>query len=392
MKKNRIRLNKTTCAMLLSCTLVATSLTGCMKEASGIECEESFSVMNSLPERLNSNIEESLKTVIETRISDFDVFVQRLSEKGNVDVIYQKESLTISGKGEDLYSEKLSDDFYYRLNLLIREGDIKGLSFRNLKDSFDFSKVNFTNIKSLSFANCSGVVDCSNALQEYDEIRFSNTSWEIATEILESCNVSKANVYWGEAVEHTGELKSLLEFLVEKNIPMGTFCVSQSNKNNYDGITEEEFQLLSQVNTTLLQVGVEGFQKPISFDLTLHDNIRSFYMSTYNIYGELGSIKINSNNDIYCSFSGFDVTENTSFSLPDSAWVSLQSLDCENIAAFYDLANIYYLSFEGEYDSESEIEYCSNPEGFIYNENIYRNYDEVLEELENRYGKGKGQR
>lgn len=475
MKKNEIKLNKTTCAILLSCTLATTSLAGCMKESSGMKCGE-VSAITSLSEQLNNSVLESLKSI--TEINTFEkveAFAKRLSEESGITISYyefEPNRIDIQGEIPYDYSRELSDDFYSGLNSIIRVCDIhqisfydldgyfdfskidfsnvstlwfhnlsdrvdlskvdfsnvselsfsnfsewfdfskvdfsnvSKLSFSNLNGSYDFSKLEFCNTTSLTFKNCNGVIDFPNTTQKYEDIVFYDTSLKIATNVLSNCDVSEAFVRWDEVEESTGSLKPLLEYLVAKDVSTRTFYVQRDCKD-YTGITEEEFTLLSQVNTTDLHITASGFQEPLNLDLTLHKNIRNFSLNAYHASdvmngklettnGELGTIKIDSNHEISCYFSDADITSNTSFSLPEFSSIKLVSLDCRDTSAFRDLRNIQYLYFnevplmdcDEDYDViiySSDINY-DPPQEVV---ECYHNYDEVLEELDRRYGAAK---
>lgn len=405
-----IKLNKITSAALLSCTLTATSLSGCIHSTSDIGCQENMNVMSSFNNALMDFETPELKVQIEgerieTIVDGFENvsgLAQKLLEESSVSVIYQNKIeaplLAIAKTESDEPLNELSDEFYQQLNSLIREKNIKSLSFSHLNEQFDFSKVEFSNIKNLSFTDCSGTFNSFHSSPRYEEISFFDTSWQIAAGVLSNCDTSVASVYWSETMESTGNLKLLLESLIEKNNYMSTFCVNQLNNRDHQGITEDEFNLLGKINTTNLSIKASGFQEPLDLDLTLHGNVESLYLdiydTSYSRHGEFGTIQIHSNRGIYCVFAGADITENTSFSLPSASWVTLESLKCEDLSAIHDLANVQFLLLKGNILPETEfsddIIYCSIPGYFTENENIYRNYNEALEAAEKRLGTSKG--
>lgn len=396
MKKNKIKLNKTTCAILLSCTLATTSLAGCMKESSGMKCGE-VSAITSLSEQLNNSVLESLKSITEIE-NQLDFFVERLSEEANM-VIYcssvSDNGLIIRGKENCDYSD-LSDDFYNKLNLLIKMGDITDLTFNHLDNSFDFSKIDFSNISDLffsklsdrvdlskvdfsnvsklSFSNLNGSYDfskidfsnvenlsfwkchgkCSGLPQKYDSccnFSFSNTSLEIAMAVLSNCEDINSIDYSASSEACIGDLKPLLEFLLEKGESMETF-----NVRVYSGITEEELQLLSQVNTSNLEIFAYGVKKPLNLDLTLHPSICDFSIylyDTFSIYGDVDStyvnciygqfevLKINTERSIiHCHFLAANITESTQILLPDHAVISLECLRGNELSSSHNLEKV----------------------------------------------------
>lgn len=392
----KVKFSKATCTMLLSCTIATTSLTGCMKESSDIEYGTVINVENS------QNLMNKNDWIDDWVNRDFESIAQELSEETGLSVVYSKEYINSSpgvcilGSIQHDKNNELSDEFYTKLNFLIKNGNSKTLLFNHLGDSFDFSKIDFSNIEYLTFQDCEGSVDLSKSSQKYESISFENTSLGIAMGILSSCDVSETYVYWGESVEDMSDLKPLLKYLVEKDISMGTLCVQELNRRDYTGITEEEFQLLGKVNTSLLQVRADGFQEPLNLDLTLHENMKNLYIDAYHTFsssdsinGELGSIKINSDHEIYCVFANADITESTSFSLPDASCITLESLNCKDMSAFQDLKNVQYLSFDRKIEGEDPIIYFTNPKYFTGDQEVYGNFDRALEEIENRYGTAK---
>ncbi len=385
-------------------------------EKSVEDIQKSFENIEDHIDEIDKNLKslqkkfEELETSEKTdEMKSFEEWAEKISEDESVSVIYRQVStyrdLVISGKTNFDASDKLSDDFYRSLNLLIEQADIHELHFWRLDNRFDFSKVDFANIADLGFSDYNGTFDCSNFTQKYEKLSFDNTPFAVAIKILSTCDVSDASVYWSEDIEKEGDLKALLEYLIENNISMNRFTVSQYNEGEYNGISEEEFNLLSQINTSYLTVYADGFKKPLNLDLTFNDNIHEFRIYPYNTYrkinSELGNIKIRSNRkEFHCDFFGADITKNTHFSFPDSAWVDFESLNCTDTTAFYDLANVEYFFYiedigpGPEANLNGAIRYCSNLEYFGqmdeedydpwdgHKEYFYRDFNGVLKKLE----------
>ena len=388
-------------------------------------CKEQFSkkeAVSLLEENLlTDEIKDSIEVSLEIR-QDLENYAKSLSNE-LVNVSYYGKSqkkLMIMGGNVAAKNKRLSDSFYEQLNLVIKEGNVQELNFLFLDNTFDFSKIDFSNIENLSIDHFNGVLDssrgnfsnlkrlvleningefdCSAFNQKLKDIRFSNNSLDIAKKILSSCNVSNAEFYWiDDQYEEKNNLKELLKFLVDNSISIKSFNVYQSNKKNSSGITSEEFSLLSKLNTNSIKIDGAGFKNTINLDLTLNEKISSFSLLAYNkdydfnkTNGELGNIKIKSNNkQLHLNFIHVDITDNTSFSFPNNSYVSLHSLNCTSIQAFYDLANVEYLCFKEDlgYGPESDLEgaiyYCSNLNCFQFSKaEFYRDYNKVLKDLE----------
>lgn len=334
-------------------------------------------------------------------------------------------SLWIYPKREIEKPKEVREEFYQKINLLIKVLDIKDLFIGDLENQIDFSKIDFSNIRELKFDNfngtfdstkvnvsnveklhfseCNGQFNYSGFSKKIDQLYLSNTSLDMTKEIFSACKVRY--FYWGEKIENTGNLKALLEYFIENNVHVDTFSLNQWNKKNYNGITKEEFNLLGKTAISSLYIYADGFKEPLDLDITLNETISNFYINAYNTYrdennnrvnGELGNIKIKSDNEkLNLDFSYADITENTHFSIPDTSWISLGQLNCTDISAFKDLENVTYLGFKEdngpgpEGDIRGEIRYCSDPsiefyDAFSFNKkiDIYRDYDKLLKKLE----------
>ena len=229
----------------------------------------------------------------------------------------------------------------------------------------------FPNVEKLHLSKCNGRFNYSGFSKKIDQLYLSNTSLDMTKEIFSACKVRY--FYWGE---NTGNLKDLLEYFIENNVHVDTFSLNQWNKNAYNGITKEEFNLLGKTDVNSLYIYADGFKDPLDLDITLNETISSFNIDVYDTYrdennnrvkGELGNIKIKSNNkELHLSFSYTDITKNTHFSVPDTSWISLSKLNCTDISAFKDLKNVTYLWFKEdngpgpEGDNRGEIIYLLN--------------------------------
>lgn len=279
----------------------------------------------------------------------------------------------------------------------LKLSNVEQLNFENFKGTFDSTKVDVSNIKKLSFNNCNdSPFDFSGFSTTLKTFSFFNVSSEFAKNVLSNFDVNNSYLSWYEEIENSSNLKSLLGYLIENNIFINTFHLEQWNKENYNGITTEEFDLLSNLNVRFLFIYADGFKEPLHLDLTLNEKIKGLsidaYNSKYQINGELGNIKIKSNNEeLDLSFSYADITSNTRFSLPDCTYISLGLLNCTDIFAFKDLKNVSYLWFKEDLtsgpkrDSREEIRYCKNTEYFSQVESCYRDYADVLRDIEYFY-------
>ncbi len=180
-------------------------------------------------------------------------------------------------------------------------------------------------------------------------------SFEIAEKMLNTCHLEQLkDLTWGENIENESNLKQLLDYLIKQEVTLENLNLNLKNEKNYKGITEEEFQLLSQIKAKNIIVFSEGYEQPIHLDLTLNETISNIYLRllnkegttlTDNINSELGTIKIQSlNNQLLVHLIGGNITEKTHFSFPDFARVNLFHLQCSSVSAIKELNNIEYLS------------------------------------------------
>ena len=370
------------------------------------------------------DIKKNPESYIEELTFSKDIHIYYNDSFNSLDIhIYYNDSfnsLWIYPNREIENPKEVGEEFYQKINLLIKVLDIKDLCIGDLGNQIDFSKIDFSNIRKLEFDNFNGTFDStkvnvsnveelhlSECTSEFDYSGFpkqinrlylSDTSLETTKEIFSACKVRY--FYWSEVIENKGNLKDLLEYLIENNIHIDTFLLKQWNKKAYNGITKEEFNLLGKINTNYIYIYADGFKEPLDLDITLNETISDFYIDAYEEYnkenGELGNIKINSDNEkLNLNFSYADITENTHFSVPDTSWISLGQLNCTDISAFKDLENVTYLEFKEdngpgpEGDIRGNITYCSDPsvefyDVFSFNKkiDIYRDYDKLLKKLE----------
>lgn len=344
------------------------------------------------------------------------------SQNPYINVLYEEsfDTIAIIGKKKKHHQfNQLSDEFYQKLNSILKEKNITNLYFKNLDNTFNLSKIDFSNITELEFDTYSGIIDLKeNDLSDLEEVSFSNCTGTfdgIDAPILQFSNTplkfikpyilkhdtSKTKIYWSEDGKKKRNLKALLECLVENNINIEQLDIYEGNSQDYNGMTKEEFDLLSKLKVKYIDISDEGVKKPLHLDLTLNKSIRQFSIRSYHRskgkdskYGELGNIKIRTNNKQFdCNFSYMDITENTHFSLPDSTWISFSSLECRDISAFDELSNVSYLWLKEdlglgfEADNNGAIAYCKDSSHKfvnIYTNEIvepFREYNEFLNYL-----------
>ncbi len=425
-RKNKLTLGALSLAAVLS-------FTGCneSKEEQSIETITEEIEENQATEIITA-INQATKPCVDILKEMQDIkknpesYIEELIFLEDIQIYYSDNfnSLRIYPKREIENPKEVEEEFYQKINLLIKVLDIKVLYIEDLENQIDFSKIEFSNIRELGFDNFNGIFDstkvnvsnveelsfskCNGRFnysgfpKKIDQLYLSNTSLDMAKEIFSTCDVRY--FYWGETIENTGNLKALLEYFIENNVHVETFSLNQWNKKNYNGITKEEFNLLGKTNINAIHIYADGFKEPLDLDITLNETISSFNIDVYNTYrdennnrinGELGNIKIKSNNkELHLDFSYADITKNTHFSVPDTSWIGLSQLNCTDISAFEDLKNVTYLWFKEdngpgpEGDNRGEIRYCSDPsiefyDAFSFDKKvIYRDYDKLLKKLE----------
>ncbi len=384
--------------------------TECLKE----EIEE----LNRIHEEWELKIE--LKKIIES--PSIEKAAEILSTHTNLSIYYieMTDELLISGSGNN--SIQLTDFFYECFNLLIQKGNITRFSFNELDNQFDFSKIDFSQIKGISLTNCYGTItfpentfltienisfeNCLGRFEgidytkKYNVLKFYNTSFEIAEPFLLHGDISETQITWSENNEKSKELKRFLNCLIENNISLEWLSINEEKKENNQGITQEDFTLISQLNARYIGIQGDGFTNPVHLELFLNKKIQEIHFSLYGMdskNGELGTININTDTEeFYCIFTDMNITQNTSFSLPDSSRISLQSFDCSDISAFHDLSNVTYLSIledsgpGPQADLSDLILYCKDPQPrdyevfFLTEKEVFTNYNKMLIYLYNR--------
>ncbi len=286
---------------------------------------------------------------------------------------------------------EVTDDFYEKVNKDISNCDrkIDALVVDGLSDQVDFSKLNidYDNIDRLYFH------DCSDSFKS----------------ILKKFKKEVRYVSFVEQKKNSNSFKTFLNSLIEEDVSVETLNISSRKNNGKEGISKEEFQLLSKVKVFILYIYTDGFYKPVDLDLTLNEKIHSFSLDAYNKYdkanqivnGELGNIKIQSSNpELSISFGHSDITENTHFKLSDAAWVDFDLLNCKSIKPFENLKNVSYLSFQEdngpgpEANNDGCIKYGVNSvhlyDAFSTEEvEMYRNYKTFLKDLKTYYNLAK---
>lgn len=309
--------------------------------------------------------------------------------------------LTISKK-ENVFNEQVSDDFYEELNKIIEENNIDRLCLK-MDDRFDLEKINTSKIpiKTLYFKNFQGTIDCS-SLNGKVEMYFTNTNGKVASDILSNCDTRNTYIYWSEEVENTSELSDFLKGIIYQNKEIHSLDIDikEKNKGNYNGITQEDFELLSKMNVENLYIDAEGFKQPINLDLELNPKIQCLSIIAYEVYdtendiyknSELEKVSIKSENkDFFCRFYHTDITKNTRFSLPNSSSVGLYNLNCLDISAFKDLRNVNYLGFKEDWHADGivdnkrgEMIYAAEEmPASIFGEIPYTDYNKFLKDLE----------
>ncbi len=209
-------------------------------------------------------------------------------------------------------------------------------------------------LRSLTFQNLTQPVTLYNN-KELEALSFENVSFEMAEKMLNTCHLEQLkDLTWIENIENESHLKQLLNYLMKQEVTLENLNLDLKNVKDYKGITEEEFQLLSQIKAKNITVFSEGYEQPIHLDLTLNETISFIYLHllnkqgatlTDNINSELGTIKIQSlNNQLRVQLLGGNINEKTHFSFPDFARVNLFHLQCSHVSAIKELNNIEYLS------------------------------------------------
>ncbi len=358
-------------------------------------------IFNSLQEKINiedgiRKQEKIIKDIKET--GSYLTELNSLSNKYNISINYREvagyKDLLIVGN-ENV--KELDNNVYNKLNLIVKEKELEKLNFWEISNSIDFTKIDLSNIKEVGFLNFDGTFSYFNEFFKFERLSFSNTSLELVKEFLLNSDTSDTYIYWGENNKDSN-LKEFLEFLVENNIKMKTLSISETDLTNHNGITKEEFDLISKLNVEKIILEYNGFKEPINLCLVLNENIKTFRLSAYknnNISAELGTIEIESaNKGLYIDFTYTNITKNTHFKLPDKSYISLTSLNCTDISAFNDLANTDYIYFKEylgpgpeAYDDGAIIYYKDKLlytlDGCAIN---YQNFEDMMKDL-NTYAK-----
>lgn len=387
------------------------SLASCSNKTAEIVNGQNIEVYDLKNEIGEEDLESNVNTNENKSAQDFYVTVTYDEEFNELEIVGENQKHN--------QFDKLSKDFYQQLNKIIQEKDITNIYLCNLDDTFDFARINTSNIKEIKFKNCKGNINLKdNDFSQMYEIHFSdcegsfngidteiislfNTNFNVIENYLLESDMKETLFYWTEDGTKSRNLKSFLKFLLDNNINIGKLSIDEMNSQEYDGITEEEFDLLSKLNVRDLYIEDEGFKNTINLDLSLNKSIQNLYFESYYrtdeneiINSKLGNIRIKTNSKKFnCNFSKADITKNTHFSLPNSTWLSLENLECKDISAFNELSNVEFLWFK-EYlgkglmaDTEGSITYCRDSSFKFFDaitneeEKVFREYNEFLNYL-----------
>ncbi len=402
---------------------LAISLTGCSNQVERFENKqekEVYTTKKPLEKKEPKN--ERIQKDKQVENSEISIKDHNFLQNSYVNVFIEESfsTITITGKKKKIHQfNELPDEFYQQLNIVIQEQNITSLYFKNLDGTFDFSKIDSANITELELDTCSGNINLTkNNLLKLEEIslcnctgnlkginaemlQFFNTPLKVVKSLLLEQDISKTKIYWTEDGKKKRNLKSLLEYLVENNMNIEQFTITEINSPDYNGMTTEEFDLLSKLEAKYIYIEDENFKEPLHLDLILNKSIQELDIKTYYkkegqdiINGELGNVKIRTNNkQFHCDFGYMDITKNTHFSLPNGTWLSFNDLECRDISAFDELSNITYLWFKenlgpgAEANTIGSVTYCrDSSQQFIdvnTNEIVkpFRKYDEFLDYL-----------
>lgn len=141
------------------------------KEKDKISGKEIIEILNKLNSK-EYKLEEKLKELAE--------------QDGILDISSYGNYLKISKK-EEGKETKINDDFYKILNIYLEEGNVNRISFYNIDNTLDLSKVDTSKVteKILHFENYEGALDCFSLTGDI-EIHFTNTNGSIASQILKA--------------------------------------------------------------------------------------------------------------------------------------------------------------------------------------------------------------
>jgi len=280
-------------------------------------------------------------------------------------------SIRIENISDDL---ELSDTFYADFNTILSDSASYSLELNSLGDDIDFSKLDLTNIRSLSFTSCYDNFDYDAfSNYTYDNLSFYNISFESIEKIVKNSTTCSTFMDYAN-YNHLDDGYQLIEFLVENDISVGKLDVVGDDNNSHN-----IYELLSQVNGEEINFYEQEItpnleKSKLDLNLRLNDRIQSitFSLSTK----ELGDIYLSSSNpDLFFYFIDVNLTENTNFYLPDQIYFNLFG-NYTDLSAFRNLNNVTYFSYF-DYDTYAKVEYLKNKTDF----------DIFLEEIETLHGK-----
>lgn len=345
----------------------------------------------------NAKIDKKDTITSETTVSEqlensipFSEIVDVIKER-NVLISFKKGFLSLKSTNENGTNTELSDDTYQLLNEILSNSDMKKLYLHKIGNEIDFSRLNLSNIKSITLTNCKENLDCAPLAGEYEFIEFNNTPVSVAVNLLENSNCSNTIISC-QNMDDTSLEKTFMDIdffaqhLIENNIEIDSLYVAQSTYGAY--ISKETIEKLCKVNTNRLRIESSGNDEIIDLDITLNKSIEQLSLRLDNENesknGELGNITIRGYHPISIVLSNIDIIENTHFDLQPESNITIRNAEYTDITPFNDLRNMELIVY---YAPES-----MNP--IVYSISQSYNYEEsfgkFMEQLEELYQSEKG--
>ena len=242
-------------------------------------------------------------------------------------------------------TRQLTEEEYNLLNRLINNEDISidELNLVGLSRQIDFSKLDLSSIENVNFTRVSDDFDYSTFSNlGLRNLSFSNINFtDSLKSFLDSATLDFCDVHL------SSDGSEIASYLADTEKSLGEISLSTFDE-------DFDFQnILSPLPAQRIDLDYyyDNNRQPVDIHFDFFDSVREVDLEFHSIIDtqdiSLGDVYMSSNNaDFEVYFVDdeeemtVDINSNTSFSLPDQAYVSFENITCSNPEAFTSLSNV----------------------------------------------------
>lgn len=232
---------------------------------------------------------------------------------------------------------EIPEELYSKINMLLNQTTI--LELINIDDKFDLSKLNVSNLETLSMNSVK--IDLAGLLMNKV-----SSETKIKYSMLNELNNEGA--------------KKIIEYLIDNNIELETLSLHFENSD----VSPEVYKQLQNLNSKYIffyvNNNMEETNEISNIDIQLNDNTRNFSL-IFASDKELGNVIISSNNKgLDIAMDNVLITEDTKFEINNDNFDITLCGNNTSTLPFYDLSSAYNFSY---IDDEKSVSYYEK--GFL---------------------------